>query len=294
MDEQDDQRSPEGAWSDDDVRRLLADAHHSGEGRAGEPGDDARLPDDVAARLDDVLAGLVAERAAEPDEVRDAPSGVTSIEDARRGRSRRRAWTTAAGVAAALVVGGTVLGATVLPGLTGSDSADQMSTTAEMDSGDSAGDSAGAEEDAGRALTAESLPSRAPTVGAPRISSARLEPDVRAFLSGVTPVAAAADSSAYSSDEPEELFPGRTAATASAAPLTESRARALLGCSVPDALSYAVAYDDRAAQAVVEETPAEASGKGSGEEASQVVRVFVCDASGDAVEVNRVTVATTP
>jgi len=86
-----------------EVRRLLADA-----------GGPAPTPPDVVARLDDVLAGLVAERAGTDSE---AAAVVTPL------GSRRRRWPTALLAAAAVVVGGYGLGTVVNRSMSGSDDA---------------------------------------------------------------------------------------------------------------------------------------------------------------------------
>jgi len=74
---------------EEQVRRLLADARHS------EP-----MPEDVAARLDEVLAGL---REHPAPVVRTAPSGADL--DAARRRRRVRSWVLAAAAVVVLGVG---------------------------------------------------------------------------------------------------------------------------------------------------------------------------------------------
>lgn len=89
MNERDDTRDQE------QVSRLLAAA-------AGPSSDEPRLPDDVAQRLDDVLAGLASERAARPgDEV----AGVTEL-----GPRRRKRWPQLLVAAAAVSVLGIGVG----------------------------------------------------------------------------------------------------------------------------------------------------------------------------------------
>lgn len=89
MNERDDTQDQE------QVSRLLAAA-------AGPSSDEPRMPDDVAQRLDDVLAGLVSERASRPgDEV----AGVTEL-----GPRRRKRWPQLLVAAAAVSVLGIGLG----------------------------------------------------------------------------------------------------------------------------------------------------------------------------------------
>ncbi|QCX28990.1 hypothetical protein [Nocardioides jishulii] len=106
-------RSDDGV--DEEVRGLLADA-------AG----DAPIPSEVAARLDAVLAGLVAERAdsAVPTADREDASSPVDLA-AERGRRRRRTWW---GVAAAAVV--LVAAGVALPQLTDDDSTTSADFTA--------------------------------------------------------------------------------------------------------------------------------------------------------------------
>lgn len=91
----DEELTPE---QDDGVRRLLADARH-----------DEPMPHDVAARLDDVLAGLVADRAG--DEDAPEPSHVVPL--------RRRRWPKVLVAAASVCAIG--LGATQVIGSGGDD-----------------------------------------------------------------------------------------------------------------------------------------------------------------------------
>lgn len=78
---------------DDAVRRLLADARH-----------DEPVPDDVAARLDDTLAALVAERASSPSPSAEAVAPVAEVVDLAARRRRRVTQFVAA--AAVVVVAG--------------------------------------------------------------------------------------------------------------------------------------------------------------------------------------------
>lgn len=106
--------------TDRKVRRLLADARH-----------DSPLPTAVALRLDEVLAGLVAEAAVE------AEPAVPIDLDARR---RRKHWTTGLVAAAAVVVAGVSVPA--LLDASGGDGAESASTTAaDNGSADSAAES---------------------------------------------------------------------------------------------------------------------------------------------------------
>lgn len=90
---------PDHDAEQDAVRRLLAESRH-----------DAPLPDDVRARLDDVLAGLTAER-------RELRATEPVVDLSARRRQRRRGALLAA---AAVVVAGVGLGQ-VLEGFGGSD-----------------------------------------------------------------------------------------------------------------------------------------------------------------------------
>ena len=93
---EDSSNDPSNDPAQERVRRLLAEARH-----------EAPVPDEVAARLDATLAGLVADRRRE---------NVVDLEAARR---RRRRWTTGLVAAAAVVVLGISL-----PNLTGGVSMD--------------------------------------------------------------------------------------------------------------------------------------------------------------------------
>lgn len=93
---------------DEEVRALLADA------RVDEP-----VPADVAARIDDVLAGLVAEREATTSGVQDAPASTGAVVDLASARRRRRTWLGAAAAAAVVVAA-----SAALPDLLGGGSGD--------------------------------------------------------------------------------------------------------------------------------------------------------------------------
>lgn len=268
MSEHESNEQPDGL-TDEDVRRLLADAHLGPDAEA--------VPDDVALRLDDVLAGLVAERS-------QADAGVTPLEPRRRSRTRR--WLVAAvGVAAAVVLGGVVLGGGGASFLTDQDDA---GTAADMVTGEdeAASDTGGAgpqaaDEDARTSARRSSdLPSRAPLAGAPAFTSDDPERGAWSLLARLSPVAAAA--SGYAADTDEKTVQ----LAAESLELTPDRALRQLGCSVGEMTTYAVSYDERAAQAVVEEPAAEGD--------DQVVRVYLCDEAGEPVEVSRVSLPPLP
>lgn len=93
-----DELSPE---QEADVRRLLAQARH-----------DEPVPDDVAARLDDVLAGLVADEGVDDLEVFESDSGSNPapVTDLAAARHRRRKAGRLLLAAAAVVVAGVAVG----------------------------------------------------------------------------------------------------------------------------------------------------------------------------------------
>lgn len=167
-----------------ELSRLLADA-----------GGPVPTPPEVVARLDDVLAGLVEERAADPIDssdptvpaVRAVPGGPVSL-DAER---RRRRWPKVLLAAAAVAAGGYGLGA-ALTGTTMSGDGDSALSADESAAGGSTsgGSDAGGAEDgqamesapgggaAGRLLTEAPANASALRGGAPRIRSDRLAEDV--------------------------------------------------------------------------------------------------------------------
>src|SRR4051812_5667095 len=106
-----------------DVRRLLADARH-----------DDPIPDDVATRLDAVLAGLT----------RDEPgsTGIAPVVDLAARRRRRNAAALLAG-AAAVIVAGFAVGQVIDVGGT----ADDAGSSAQVDSSRGSGDAGGAGDD---------------------------------------------------------------------------------------------------------------------------------------------------
>jgi hypothetical protein len=143
------------------VRALLADL---------DVGLDARLPPEVAARLDDTLAGLVAERepAAEP------VAEVVPL---------RARWLPAAAAAAAVVVvlGGVGVATGVFRSVSGDDAASQSTSAGgSSDTSDSAGGSS-AEKAPSTAATPASPPA-ALAAEAPTLSTARFGPQVTALL----------------------------------------------------------------------------------------------------------------
>ncbi|WP_104105104.1 hypothetical protein [Nocardioides sp. 616] len=145
----------------DAVRRLLAASRVT-----------AGVPDAVTARLDETLAGLVAERpttGGEPgDDPTERPSQAQVVPLPHR-RRRVLAWSVAA--AAAVVVGGVAVGS--LPTLDGSEN--DMATS---DAGPSLDDGAGAlatDPEAGQDQRGESP---APFTGAAALSSDSLERDL--------------------------------------------------------------------------------------------------------------------
>jgi hypothetical protein len=103
-----DELSPE---QEADVRRLLAQARH-----------DEPVPDDVAARLDDVLAGLVADEGVDDLEVFESDSGSSPgpVTDLAAARHRRRKAGRLLLAAAAVVVAGVAVGQN-LDGVQGGD-----------------------------------------------------------------------------------------------------------------------------------------------------------------------------
>jgi hypothetical protein len=107
-----DELSPE---QEADVRRLLAQARH-----------DEPVPDDVAARLDDVLAGLVADEGADDLEVfeSDSVSNPAPVTDLAAARHRRRKAGRLLLAAAAVVVAGVAVGQNLDGVQGGDDSAD--------------------------------------------------------------------------------------------------------------------------------------------------------------------------
>jgi hypothetical protein len=121
------------------VRRRLAEARH-----------DAPVPADVAARLDTVLEGLVADEGVDDLEVfdSDVPASVTELAGVRR---RRRNAGRLLLAAAAVIVGGVAVGQTLDGGaLDGGGDADEGSAVAEAprDGADSADQESGGEDSA--------------------------------------------------------------------------------------------------------------------------------------------------
>lgn len=158
----------------DAVRRLLADARHDGP-----------VPPEVAARLDDTLASLVSERAAErasepgsADDRTDLPR-VTPAPVVDLGARRRRTAGLALLAAAAVVVAGVAIGQG-LPRLPGGDTDGSAAggDTSLAETEDSAG--ASSQYDGGAADQGpESLKSMAPApqAGVPTLSSSDVDLD---------------------------------------------------------------------------------------------------------------------
>lgn len=155
---------------EDDVARLLADT-------AGP----VRMPADVAARLDDVLAGLVAERSDSTGPAT-APDSVEDADELARERARRR-WPRVLLAAAAVVVGGYTVGTVASDGLL-SGSAESASGGADADSSTAQEDSLQAdeyqEENPGGGPVAgdvESAPEASDTGAMKLLRTVRLRPD---------------------------------------------------------------------------------------------------------------------
>lgn len=148
------------------VRRLLAEARHA-----------APVPSVVAARLDETLASLVAERGGAPLEDSDTRSDGHATPVVDLGARRRRRVGIGLLAAAAVVVAGVAVGQ-ALPRMSGSDDASSSGGVAADSEGSSrefGGDQTdgGAADSSSGAEAPESMKSRAPTplVGAPTLSS---------------------------------------------------------------------------------------------------------------------------
>lgn len=178
---------------DEQVRRLLAEARH-----------DAPIPADVAARLDDVLAGLTRDEA--------APDTAPVVDLAARRRRRNASVLLAA--AAAVIVGGFGIGRVIDVGGndsdaggagTAADSAVEREPSVEAGSEDAAG---GTSEESAAPETDAQLRDGEPL----RLSSESLASDVEAQL----PLAAAAPSApgddGAANIAPQEANPCATAA----------------------------------------------------------------------------------
>jgi hypothetical protein len=148
---------------EDRVRRALADA-----GRETTP-----IPPDVAGRMDDVLADLVADRAGEASTQTAAPQDDLAA----RRRRRRPAVLAAAAVLCLVALGGPAVLRAVTSG--GGDSASQSAPVADAGGSSVEGTAPGAETPgSGRALADGALP-------APRLHRATLQRDVRRVLTVV-------------------------------------------------------------------------------------------------------------
>ncbi len=241
-----------GSADDAFVRALLGEV-----GAEPEP-----LPGDLADRLDDVLAGLVAERAGTA-----APAGTAAeartppaVVPLDRARQRRRRGLTALVAAAAVVVGGWSL------------------TTGGLLSGAGTGaDTAGSADSAGEAsapLAEGAGPGSGDAYAAgPSLSSGSLRADARRLVAtapSLTSLTAAKDQSQERSlDTPGGSVDSGAVVGGSAgrlaAPTTGPAAGPTAGCldpSVPTRLvRLPVTYDGRAATAVVRPVRADASGR---------------------------------
>ena len=219
------------------VRALLAEV-----GRTPEP-----LPADVAARLDDTLADLVADLAAERGTT--TVSVVVPLDRARR-RRRRTVQTLVA--AAAVVVGGY---AVTTAGLTGvsDDSADSAGGVTAMDEPSGAEGAAGGAADPGEgafALASDTLRADARRlVSADTAALQRSQGDVAAPSVPLT-----GDSARVTQDELDagKASDGSDTGVDTAATPTPLRGAGCLDPDVPVRLTrLAVTYDGRAATAVV-------------------------------------------
>lgn len=136
---------PDDEAVDLEVRALLADA------RATTP-----MPPEVATRLDDVLAGLVAETpggTADATAVREGAARVADLAAA-RARRRRRTWVGAAAAAVVVVTAGATLPA-MLPAMVtgGQDATTAQDTLGSTEGGGRADTDADADTDAGDPTT---------------------------------------------------------------------------------------------------------------------------------------------
>jgi hypothetical protein len=171
-----------------DERDLTPEEEAELSGLLAEAGGATSAPPEVVARLDDVLAGLVAERAS--GAVSEDVAPVVSLE-----AERRRRWPTVLLAAAAVVVGGYGVG-TALSGTSMSGDADSAGSavTADSEGGPAGGSTAG-----GQAL--ESAPGVTADERPPRLRPAHLAEDVRRVLDGTAGQASAARRSTALSDE---------------------------------------------------------------------------------------------
>lgn len=219
-----------------ELSALLADA-----------GGPVATPPEVVARLDDVLAGLVAERAAGSDTTEETGAGAPVSLEA----ERRRRWPRALLAAAAVVAGGYGVGA-ALTGTTMSGDSESSVSADESAGGSSSGSDAGGAGDGQAGQAMESAPERdavgrrpaqAPVngsslrEGAPRLRSDHLAEDVVRLL----------DRSGREPARDEATVPRRTLLGAAAACLPPRLAR--------DETWYLVRYDGLRA-ALITEPPA--------------------------------------
>lgn len=270
----------------DEVRELLAALGRDRD--AGEP-----LPDDVARRLDDVLAGLVAERETAASET---SASETSASAARTASGadvvrlpRRRGWLAAAGIAAA-----TVLATVALPQLTGNTgdtgvtAADRATTSEAPPEVELSGPLLTADEATRSGAAAQSddrdqrrvesgkqsrptapyagIPSQRPADDVPRLTRDRLADDVVALLGDLddrSPLPAADHPPTDSDMNADDQLMSTSAADAGACAWSGR------------GTAYAVNLDDRRALAVVTDRA----------DSARVVRLLVCHPSGESVEV---------
>jgi len=219
---------------EDEVSRLLA-----------EMGGPAEPPPEIVARLDDVLAGLVAERGSAPVASTVAePAGSSATPaislDAER---RRRRWPQALLAAAAVVVAGYGVGAALIDDLTsggGDDAATSAGAGADAEAGGSSAESQSAGGGAGEGGAAGDAgvpaPANASVLGGgpPQLDPDRLAQDVAGVLA----------------KDAERARPGKRSTYVLRDPVDG----ALLGCLPPslgpDDAWYLVRYDGRRAALV--------------------------------------------
>ncbi|MEZ0577526.1 hypothetical protein [Nocardioides sp. MH1] len=159
-DEHDEASEPVSPEDETRLRALLSDARESG-----------ATPDDVVARLDDTLAGLVAERLAEEPEPTPATGSEASIHPLVR--TRRHRVVAVLGAAAAVAVLGLGIGALLDQG--SDDAGDSAATDAGVERGVHAdADSGAAKAQPSESLeTADELAAYEKIVLAPRASTVR-------------------------------------------------------------------------------------------------------------------------
>lgn len=210
--------SPLSPEQESAVRRELAAARHRGP-----------VPDDVAARLDDVLASLSRERAGEP-----AAAPVTDVATRRRRRDATRLLL----AAAAVVVAGVGIGQ-VISGGGSDDSSASLSERADPDRAGSgsagSGGSGGSSDESGSSTlqggSALAAPDSAPALPL-RLTSAGLAEELRAALQPVPGADFPAPAEAPPSASADELLSEAPGFTCTDPPSTAGR---LLPAYVDDA-----------------------------------------------------------